>query len=414
MDENSYGNYYHATDYQKMANLSSYHYGYVNPVGIVNGQIISHTDNFNHIKGWKDSGFAQLNCVICDIEVKSCHIKGCKYKGVNDGITKTCDCNVRNKSFDDFPICNECYRLNFDVAINLYGDSIHGGHLYKFNLRRDYSAILYTQAFKQESNCCSPINNIKRSDSMLSISTSSSSQTDSESIDDFIPPNLIRGLDVNKYEFIHCFSCGQKMKILCIQTRNGQICGNLHGICHDESKKSLCPVCNMETLVKTKYWELKHETDYKNNNIYLFSTITDSKDLIFGYNSHQRPLTDYYIKGKDKNDEMLDFHHKLTCTHWNSILYSTLEITKKMLINGSKVYVKPTQELDVIHNTLYNFDYLTINNKKVEKNTVQKNRKLVTPTDSPFLKNFENHSTFTIDENSSEKDDDDSFNGMEI
>ena len=43
---------------------------------------------------------------------------------------------------------------------------------------------------------------------------------------------------------------------------------------------------------------------------------------------------------------------------------------------------------------------LTIQDKKVIKNYLPKNRQLVTPTESPVMKNFENNLTYTIDENS--------------
>lgn len=376
MNGNNYGNCYQSYDpndmtmYQRLAEVSSQHYGYRQPIS-ENYQI---HNSYYQQEDWKNSGSAYLICSICENSVRNSHVKKCKFKGINDGVSKECSCNIRNKSFDNLPICSTCYSINLDVAKALYGNEIFSGHLYKLNSNRDYSGILYSEITTQpKSEVIS--DNMSRSTSMSSLSTAftdneseSTMDSETEDIDDNYITSLIRGLNVKKVEYMKCFSCGHTNKILCIQNKNGVISGNLHGICHEETPAVSCPCCHMVTFNKMKYWELLYDIDYDNNSLYLNSTITDTKDLTFGSNSQQRQLLDYSIKGKDKNDNILDKNHLLTCFNKNSILYSCIEITQNMIFKNMKVYINQTQNTSNIHKHLFDYDYLTINNYKLIKN----------------------------------------------
>lgn len=383
-DKAHYGqNFLNQSDYNAILNATQSFYSYA-PRNIIGGHSVSDEILQRHLnEDWRHSGTAHLSCFVCGDNVRSTHSYNCPNKNNKDPDPSKCSCNRRERSFNERPICLRCYALNEQIAIQIYGECIRKGHLYREPACRDYSAILYTEIennyVKDESKTQhfskDKIHKSISMESMVTDMTDTSMTTESElsehidTYDDSLT-TLIRGVDVVKKEHGFCFSCGYNQdSVRCIVVNNDNtITGNLKGLSHTQSQNYLCPVCNQMTLIKFKYWDIKSEFDYETNTIKIFHTLYDSSQLKFGHNESHVPLNDYWKDGKDGNDDLLDDYHRIINSHKNAIVYSCTSITKKMLQHKSKLKIESTQDIDVLHNLFFgNVDYYTLTENGISK-----------------------------------------------
>ena len=349
---------YYTTNYEKILHTTSNFYPNTN----FNMRLTSEQYHKHKFTDWGNSGSAVLNCIICDKVIRSTHGFGCPNKGKPNPNPCDCTCGLREKSnYDEIPICHSCAVINEQVAIIIFGESIKKGHLYRLPAtRRDYTCILYTENDDNLSN------NIHESISSESLGTDTSSDSISGRVtpyDDLSYPKLIRGIDVAKREYGLCYSCGYNSpSMLCLQTnQNNLIRGNIKGLSHIQSQNFACPICNMDTFVTFKFWDILSHENLSQNTIEINNTLYDSTQMRFGHNETHRPLNDYFIDGKERTDDRLDDYHKVVNYNKSCILYACISVTKRMLINKFKLIISSTQEVDALHKFLFgDIDYYTI------------------------------------------------------
>lgn len=353
---------HYKTNYDGLLHASSCFYPQFNKYNMSPEQY--HQHKFTH---WGNSGSAVLNCIICDKVIRSTHAFGCPNKGKSNPNPCDCICGLREKPYyDEIPICHSCAVLNEQVAIVIFGKSIKNGHLYRLpKSRRDYTCILYTENDDLTDN-------IHRSISSESLATDTSSDSASGGItpyDDIFYPKLIRGIDVAKREYGLCYSCGYNSpSMLCLQTdQNNLVRGNIKGLSHIPSQNYVCPICSMDTFVTYKIWDIHSYENLSQNTIEINNTLYDSSQMKFGHNETHRPLNDFPIDGKERNDDRLDDYHKVVNYNKSCILYSCISVTKRMLRDNFKLIISSTQEgIDVLHNFLFgDIDYYTIEEDKL-------------------------------------------------
>ena len=356
----------HSTNYDKILQATSSFYPnyeiYTNGITRISPEQY-HKHKFTD---WRNSGSAVLNCMICDKVIRSTHGYGCPNKGKPNPNPSDCTCGLREKAnYDEMPICHSCAVLNEQVAIVIFGESIKNGHLYRLpTTRRDYTCILYT-----ENDSSSSI--IHKSISTESLATDISSGSTSGRItpyDDLSSPKLIRGIDVAKREYGLCYSCGYNSpSMLCLQTdQNNLIRGNIKGLSHIQSQNFVCPTCNMDTFVTFKFWDIHSHENLSQNTIEINNTLYDSTQMRFGHNETHRPLNDYFIDGKERNDNRLDDYHKVVNYNKSCILYACISVTKRMLRDKFKLIISSTQDVYELHKFLFgDIDYYTIEEGKI-------------------------------------------------
>lgn len=309
------------------------------PYAIINGRAVSQaTSNYHLNTDWRGSSTAHVRCIICDTNLKSTGKK-------EDPI-------VRCKKFNDIPICFDCYDLNFKLTEIIFSANTRDGHLWRFLTKKDFSCIIYNEI---------------GDDGEIPKSVSTDSLTTMEN--SIMAPNVIKGFDAVKRNYSQCYSCGRSNEILCIHNDeyNNIINGNIHGICNIQSQKIQCSICHNRTLVSTKYWSLKYEENYESNSIKIFSTLSDTREFGLSGPKGQRPLSDFMITGPDKKNDQLDWHQKVTNQHSELIRYSIIGITKIMKLRKCKLFIEPTQGDNPLHDLLFDFQYLIIENNKIVK-----------------------------------------------
>lgn len=360
------------------------HYYQNNTVYKVSGKNVSYEFFEKHASDWKRSGTAHLSCNICNNYIRSTHSYTCPNRGIQDPDSSLCICNKR-KSINEIPICVSCYQINEQIAMLIYGENIRDGNLYRIPSNRDYGGVLYTE-FEEKQKITNSIPNqssLQDNSKKYNLHKSASTEsfvTDSQSVtsdfttdsinDNFnqeLGTNFIRGVDVVKKKHSYCFSCGYIQEPQnCIVFNNNFLTGNIHGLSHEESEKSYCPHCQMKTFININIWNMKSEFDYSNNTIHILHNLYDSTLLRFGKDEFHKPLNDFYVDGKDRNDPFLDEYQKLTNHNKNAILLSCISITKQMLLNKSKLIINGSLDLDILHKMIFlNVEHYTIEDNSI-------------------------------------------------
>lgn len=199
---------------------------------------------------WTKKKDAILSCFCCNEKIYNNHI-------CNGDDKNNCDCasKIRVKNGYIFPICKECSELTTELAETLFGKSqIHKGRLYGVPVGREISHfILYTLAESFDNN----FKRMKVDESEEEINEKFLSKDDK---------HIAHGFDVEKIEIGFCGVCGFK----------NESKGSYLDV-HQESVH-FCPICNNQTLVKTKCWVIQPEVC--ENRMIIKRNMTDSETLL--------------------------------------------------------------------------------------------------------------------------------------